>query len=186
VRLDRYSVPAQFVALAAAGLMGLGGVAFAYWSTASNGAGSASSGSALALTLSPASVNANVLYPNATGDVVLTISNRNSFAVSLTQLTLPATAAASFTDAALTTSNAACDSGGTGVTWAYATKSLAGVIVAKKVGATNGTLTLTLTGGAAMSNVSDNNCQDSFFRLPNVSSVTADSSTAIPVSSSTQ
>ncbi|MDX6274825.1 MAG: hypothetical protein QOJ92_2035 [Frankiales bacterium] len=163
-----------------------GGLAYAAWNTTGTGTGSASSGSSAALTLAAGTVNTNVLYPNGSGDVVVVITNSNPFNVNVSNLTLPATAATAYTNAGLTTLNAACNTGGTGVAWAYASKSLSGVVVAKKVGGTDGTLTLTLTGGAAMTNLSDNSCQSSFFKMPDVSTVTAASSANASVAAITQ
>lgn len=162
------------------------GVAYAFWSTTGSGTGAAASGSSLGLTLTAGTVSTNVLYPTATGDVVVVISNPNPFAVSVDSLTLPTTAATAYTNAGLTTLNAACNTGGTGVTWNYTSKSLTGVIVAKKTGGVDGTLTLTLTNGAAMSNASDNSCQSSFFKMPNVLTAPGSSSAGTPVASITQ
>lgn len=162
------------------------GVAYAFWSTTGAGTGAASSGASQALTLTPGTTNANALYPNASGDVVIVVSNPNPFNVSLDSLTLPATAATAYTNAGLTTLNASCNSAGTGVTWSYSTKALSGVVVAKKTGGVNGTLTLTLTNGASMSNGSDNSCQSSFFKLPDVSAVSGSSTTAAAVATATQ
>ena len=163
-----------------------GGVAYAFWSTTGSGTGAAASGSSLGLTLTAGTASSNVLYPTATGDVVVVISNPNGFAVSVDALTLPATAATAYTNAGLTTLNAACNTGGTGVSWNYASKSLTGVIVAKKSGAVDGTLTLTLTNAAVMSNASDSSCQNSFFKLPNVLTAPGSSSAGTPVASITQ
>src|SRR3954452_2744543 len=126
----------------AIGLAVVGGVAYAYWTTTGSGAGTAASGAALGLTLTPGTVNTNTLYPQATGDVAIAISNPNPFPVSIDQITFPASPATAYSNAGLTTPNANCNSGGTGVAWAYASKNLTGVIVAKKTGSTNGTLTL--------------------------------------------
>jgi hypothetical protein len=162
-----------------------GGVAYAFWTTTGTGTGAASSGTAQALTLAGGSVTGTQLYPGSSGDVVVTITNPNPFPVSVDSLTLPTTAATSFNDAALTSSDSACDAG-TGVTWNYTTKTLSGVIVGKKVGSTNGSLTLTLTNGAAMSNASNTNCQGHFFKMPNVTAVAATSSTGTPVAGISQ
>jgi hypothetical protein len=164
----------------------LGGVAMAFWSTTGSGTGASASGAAQSVTFTQTTTNANVLYPGVTGDVVLLVSNPNPFPVSVDSLTLPATAATSYTDVALNTLNATCNSGGTGVGWTYPTKTMGGVIVAKKVGATNGTLTLTLTGGATMTNLSDNACQSSFFKMANVTTATVTSASGTPVSTISQ
>ena len=175
------------VALAVVNALVLGvGSAYAAWGVSGSGTGASVAGSAQGLTLTAATTGSSVLYPGGTSDVVLTITNPNPFVVSVTNLTMPLTAATAYTDSGLTTLNGSCNSGGTGVTWAYGSKSLSGVIVQKKIGATNGTLTLTLTGGASMDNTSDNSCQSAFFKMPNVSTVTAASSTGTPVASISQ
>jgi hypothetical protein len=158
------------------------GVAFAFWTSSGSGTGTASSGTAQDVTLAGGTVNTNVLYPTGNGDVVVVITNPNPYAVSVDSLALPATAATAYTNSGLTTLNTTCNTNGTGVAWAYATKSLSGVIVAGH----NGTTTLTLTSGAAMSNLSDNSCQNSFFKLPNITSAVVTSSTSTPVSSISQ
>jgi hypothetical protein len=172
--------------LVATSVVMTGGVAYAFWTTTGSGTGGAAAGSATALTFTPGTVNTNVLYPTGTGDVVITVTNPNPFVVQVDSLTLPATAATSFTNAGLTTPNSSCDTGGTGVTWSYATKSLSGVVVQKRVGSTNGTLTLTLTGGASMSNASDTTCQNAFFKMPNVTTAVVSSSTGTPVAAISQ
>lgn len=178
--MSRYKGRTTAIAIATSGALILGaGVAYAAWNTTGTGTGAAASGAVQALTLTSGTVSGNLLFPNGNGDVVIVVSNPNPFNVSVDQLTLPVTAATAV-------SNAPCNTGGTGVTWAYTTKSLSGVIVAKKVGATNGTLTLTLTNGAAMSNASDTSCQSTTFTMPNVSTAPGTSTATASVASISQ
>jgi len=169
----------------AAATLAAGGLAYAYWATTGTGTGTAASGGVLPLTLTPGTLGTSVLYPSASADVVITVSNPNPFPVSLDSLTLPASAATAYSNSGLTSLNAACNAAGTGVTWAYTSKALSGVIVAKKT-ATNGLLTLTLTNGATMSNSSDTTCASSFFKMPDVLTAPGSSSTGTPVASISQ
>lgn len=166
------------------------GVAYAFFTSTGSGTGAVAAGTSQGLTLSPATVNSNKLYPGGSGDVIITISNPNPFNVSVTQLSLPVTPATAYSNSGLSTLNSTCNTNGTGgmtpVTWAYSTKTLSGVVIAAKSGGTAGTLTLTLTGGAAMSSSADTSCQGAFFQMANVTSVTAQQTTATAVSSITQ
>ena len=67
------------------GIMGAG-VAFAAWTTEGTGSGSATAGTdqALTVTVSPATG----LFPTGTTNVPFTVTNPNSYAVTLTQATL--------------------------------------------------------------------------------------------------
>jgi hypothetical protein len=177
------------VAIAGANALVLaGGTAYAAWSVSGSGTGGAVSGSASSLQLTAATTGSNALFPGQTADVVITITNPNPFVVDVSQLTLPAatSVATAYTDAALTSAKTACNTGGTGVSWSYTTKNLTGVVVDKKTGGTDGVLTLTLSGAATMSSDSDNNCQSAFFKMPNVSTVTAASSALSPVATATK
>jgi hypothetical protein len=173
--------------LTAAGLaVAGGGIALAFWTAGGSGTGAAASGAAANVTFTGGTVTGNLLFPGGTGDVVINVDNSNPFPVSVDSLVLPAGAATAYSDSGQTTLNAACNTGGTGVSWSYATKSLTGVIVAAKSGSTDGSLTLTLTGGASMDNTSDNSCQSSFFALPNVTSAVVSSSSGTPVATISQ
>jgi hypothetical protein len=162
-----------------------GGVATAFWTTTGSGTGASAAGAALPVTFTQTTPNASALYPGGNADVLLIVSNPNPFPVSVDSLTLPTTTATSFTTSAFSTANLSCNAS-TGVTWAYTSKSLTGVIVAGKSGSSNGTLTLTLTNGAHMDNTSDTSCQNSFFEMPNVTTASVSSSTATPAVTATQ
>src|SRR4051794_27599191 len=92
------------IATTAAAVMA-SGIAYATWSTTGSGTGASASGSTLPLTLVGGSVSSNLLYPGTTGDVVVVISNPNPFPVSVSSLTLPATAATAYTNSGLTNLN---------------------------------------------------------------------------------
>jgi hypothetical protein len=64
-----------------------GGVALAAWSTTGGGGGDARTGTTLAVTLAPGTPTSN-LYPGASGDVVLIVTNPNLGAVTVASLAL--------------------------------------------------------------------------------------------------
>lgn len=143
---------AVFFAAAAAAVLATG-VGIAAWSTSGSGNGYAKAATASALTLSDASASTSAdLYPGATSDVKVKVTNPNQFPVKVTSVTLQA--------AAVVTSDkgAACNAS-TGVTFTDKT----GLSLSVAAGAT---ATLTVPAAAAMSNASDNSCQGAIFSIP--------------------
>lgn len=168
-------------------LAGTAGYAASTWVVGLN---SGSSGAAQSATVSNLSIAAvatpaagNMLYPGATGDVALQITNPNGFPVTVTDVQLPtsSTYAAGFSDAALTTPQPGCAATTpSGVSWNFAT-AVAGsshpLVTPLTVGA-NGTLTVTLTNDAVMTTTAPTACAGTYFSMPALAGVTASADNA--------
>ncbi len=134
------------VALATAGLVS------AAWLASGSGSGYAKAGTASALTTVDASASTVAsLYPGATGNVRLQVSNPNPYPVRVTSVS---NGSGSITADA---GHAACTT--TGVTFTDQT----GLTIDVPA---SGTVTSTLTGAAAMSNASLDSCQGATFTIP--------------------
>ena len=143
-RVALLAVPAVLVAV---------GIAIGAWNATGSGTGYAKAGTSSSLTLGDASGSTVAdLYPGATGNVKITVTNPNSFPVSITSVSQ--TASTSITSDKGSTCNAS-----TGVT--FTTQS--GLSLALGAGATS---TFTLSGAVAMSNASANACQGAVFSIP--------------------
>jgi hypothetical protein len=125
-------------------------VAFAAWTATGSGHGYAKATTASAVSTVDASASTSAqLYPGASGDVKLTVSNPNSFPVRLASIT---------GNGAITSDKgAACDAS-TGVTFTNQTGTF-------DVPA-GGQASFTLTGAVSMSNASDSSCQGAVFSIP--------------------
>jgi hypothetical protein len=154
------------------------------------GLNSGSSGQAQSAAITNLSISAvaaptptNLLYPGADGDVVLSITNPNSFPVTLTGLTLPALAknAAGYSDSALTSAVAGCTADGGAapslVSWKVTGAKTLGSAVT--VDASN-SLKVTLTNAATMGLSSPSACANSFFKMPALIAVAASGGAATP------
>ena len=124
----------------------VGGTAFAAWSGSGSGTGSATTGTTVAVTLSPGTPSAT-LYPGGHGNVVLAVSNPNASPVRIGSLSL---------DTGQGTLGFGVDGGHSGcavstLSFTTQTNGGAGWNVPAKVGAVNGTLSVTLTNALAMS-----------------------------------
>jgi len=129
------------------------GIAIAAWNVTGNGTGYANAGTSSSLTLGDASASTVAdLYPGATGNVKIAVTNPNSFPVLIT--TVSQTASTSITS----DKGASCNSS-TGVT--FTTQSGLSLALAAST-----TSTFTLTGAVAMSNASANACQGAVFSIP--------------------
>ena len=136
----------------------VGGVVLAAWLVPGNGQGYSKASSAQALTTSDVSASTTAqLYPGGSGDVKVKIDNPNPFAVTVTKVEA---------NGAVSSDKAACtDVGGdaakaTGVSFTTQNLNSGNVISA------NGSLTLTLSDAAAMTNASVNACQGAVFTIP--------------------
>lgn len=131
----------------------LDGTAFAYWGGSGSGTDSGTTGVAVPLGLSPATPSAG-LYPGGTTAVVLVVSNANLVTAHLVSLAL---------DTGRGTGGFTVDVGHSGcVTSAlsFTTQTNGtGWNVPAKVGAVNGTLSITLSAALAMSVTAANACQ---------------------------
>lgn len=138
----------------------VGGAANAFWSASGSGAGSGASGTTVAVTLS-AGTPAATLYPGGTANVVLTVSNPNASPVRLGSLAL---------DTVQGTGGFAVDAGHSGcavatLSFTTATNGGAGWTVPGKVGAVDGTLSITLTNALAMGVGAADACQGASFTV---------------------
>ena len=135
-------------------LIGAASVAIASWSTSTSGNGYSKASTASPLVLSDASASTSGdLYPGGSGDLKLKVANPNSFPVRITAVAL--------TTAGTITSNvAACNTGGTGVT--FTNQSGLSLDLAANAAAT----VFTLSGAVHMSNSSDTTCQGAIFTVP--------------------
>lgn len=146
----------------AVGVLGLAvlstGTGFAYWEASGSGSGTAAAGSAAPLTTVATTASAtSLLYPGGpAADVRLTVSNPNSYPVTVTAVTA---------NGAVTATGGIGTCVTTGVTLATPAAGLP-FTVPEKVGGTNGSIAVTLTAGAQMSNTSENGCQGATFSLP--------------------
>jgi hypothetical protein len=134
-----------------AGAMLAGSIAFAAWTATGSGSGYAEAGVAQALTTVDVSAStAATLYPGATGDVLVSISNPNPYPVTVTDV-----AGSGVIDSDTTP---ACDAS-TGVTYTDQT----GLSISVPAG---GATTVTLSGSAQMDNSSHTTCQGAVFTIP--------------------
>jgi hypothetical protein len=140
--------------------VGGAGVAYAYWSAGGTGSATGVSGSTVPLTLSSGTPSAGLL-PGGSSDVVRTITNSNTANVKVSSLSLDTTQGtggfsvdAAHTGCALTALSIGTQTNG-GAGWT----------VPAKVGAVNGTLTVTLSSALAMSVSAANACQGATFTV---------------------
>ena len=134
-----------------AGAMLAGSIAFAAWTASGSGSGYAKATSAQALTtVDVSATTAATLYPGATGNVQLRISNPNPYAVQVTDVAGSGTI--------VSDKGVACD-GATGVTFTDQSGLSLNVPA-------SGAATFTLTGSVAMNNASDTSCQGAVFTIP--------------------
>jgi hypothetical protein len=127
------------------------GIGVAAWSVSGSGNGSAKAATASALSLADASAFTSAdLYPGASGNLKLRVTNPNSFPIRIT--------AVSGNGTITSDKGAACDAS-TGVTFTNQSG------LALDVGA-GATATLTIASSVSMSNASDNSCQGAVFTVP--------------------
>lgn len=170
------------------GIVLAGAAAFAAtnWTVGLNSGSSGESQSASVSNLTITAVSSpsptNVLYPGGSGDVVVTISNPNNFPVTITDVQLPTntTYATGYTTSALTTAQTGClASTPSGVTWSYSTgtsgsnHTLTTPLTVGASGAANNPLVATLTSDASMSSTAPAACENTYFSMPSLVSVTA-------------
>jgi hypothetical protein len=133
----------------------------------------------ISATASPAATN--LLYPGGNGDVVVTISNPNSFPVTITGVDLPVNTsyATGYTDSALTTTQTGCSGTTSLVSWNFATgtsgtaHTLTSAVTVAASGQSNNPLTVTFSNDASMGTGSPLACAATFFAMPAFTSVAA-------------
>lgn len=143
--------------------------------SSAEGQAAAASNLTIAAVASPSP--SNLLYPGATGDAVLTITNPNAFPVTITGVDLPTntTYATGYTASNLTGAIAGCAAATSDVLWAYATSTSGSVHILATpltVGA-SGTLTVTLTNDASMTTSAPAACEAAYFSMPSLTGVVA-------------
>jgi hypothetical protein len=169
------------VALAGAGVYGatnwVVGVA-----SASSGQSQSASNSNLIISASAAAAANNLLYPGATGDVVVTISNPNPYPVTITAVQLPSntTYATGYTTSAFTTVLPGClASTPSTVTWNFATSAsgsshtLTTPLTVAASGAPNNPLAVTLANDATMGASAPLACANAYLSMPSFIGITA-------------
>lgn len=133
----------------ALGLLFAAGIAFAAWTATGTGSGYAKATTAQPLTTVDVSASAAAtLYPGATGDVELRISNPNPYPVVVSDVT---------GNGAITASDPACN--------------VASVSFTDQTGLSlnvpaSGAATFTLAGAVQMSSAANDNCQGATFTIP--------------------
>jgi hypothetical protein len=137
-----------------------GGAAFAYWTGTGSGSGAGTTSSLSNLTLGAGTPTAN-LYPGGQTNVVLTATNTNAANVRIGSLAL---------DTSQGTGGFAVDGGHSScgvaaLTFTTQTNGGSGWTVPRKVGAVNGTLSITLTNALAMSTAAASACQGATFTV---------------------
>lgn len=143
-----------FVLLALVVAAVVAAVAIGSWLVSGSGTGYAKAGTASPITLSDASASTTGdLYPGGTGTVKIKVTNPNPFAVRITAVSLTS-------GGSITSSVAACNSGGTGVSFSNQSG------LALDMPANSGPTTFSLANAVSMSNASDNNCQGAIFSIP--------------------
>lgn len=173
---------------ASVGALAVAGVAYGVTNWVVNLA-AGSSGEATSASVSNISISAvatpaaaNLLYPGGTGDVVLTITNPNSFPVTITAVDLPtnATYATGYTTSALSSTQTGCLAATpSGVTWSFATgtsgsaHTLTTPLTVAATGQANNPLTVTLTNDASMSTTAPAACENTYFSMPSLTGVSA-------------
>jgi hypothetical protein len=138
--------------------LALAAAAFAYFTGGGGGSASAdANGTRQAITASGGAPSAG-LYPGGSADVAVTLTNPNSYAVHVNSLVL---------DTSQGTNGYGVDGGHSGCsvsTLTYHSQST-GWDVPAKVGSTNGSLAVDLTGAIDMGAGAANDCQDASFTV---------------------
>jgi hypothetical protein len=172
--------------LAGALLAGTAAFAATNWTVGLSGgsSGEGQSGTVSNLTISAVSSPAasNLLYPGGNGDVVVTISNPNSFPVTITAVNLPTntTYANGYTTNGLSAPQAGCQAvTPSDVIWNFSTATsgsshtLTTPLVVAASGQSNNPLTVTLTNDASMTAAAPAACENTFFSMPSLTGVSA-------------
>ncbi len=133
------------------------GGALAYYTAAGTGSGSASVGSPDPLTITAATPTNGLLYPGASGEVDVTISNPNDFPVRVNSLILDSGGIV------VDSGHPGCDT--TALHYTTQNNGGAGWSVPARVGVTNGALSLELSSAVSMDAGAANECQGATFTV---------------------
>jgi hypothetical protein len=145
-RIGRRLLPAAFLVILA---VPVSGVAYAYWGGSGSGAGSATTGAAQLVTLSPGVAGVK-LYPGGQTNVPLTVANPNAFSVHIGSLALD--------------TRGIVVTGGSGCTVDLAKLTLSGLTnngIGWTLPANNSSVTLTMVMGTDAANA----CQNASFTI---------------------
>lgn len=126
-------------------LLMAGGIAYAAWSAL--GAGTATAASGIPKALGVSATVAGLLHPGGAADVLVTVSNPNSAAVTVTSLAL----------AGSVTASAGCTTPGVSVSLSGSTS---------LVVPAGGTASLSLANAVSMTTASSSDCQGATFTIP--------------------
>jgi hypothetical protein len=148
------------------------------------GLGAGSSGEAQSGTVSNLTITAvaspaatNQLFPGNNGDVVATITNPNTFPVTVTGVNLPTntTYAAGYTASNLGTAQAGCTAVTSDVLWNYSTGTTnsAHTLTTALTVAASGSLVVTFTNDASMTAATPVACEGTYFSMPSLTGVAA-------------
>ncbi len=148
------ATPARLAVAAsvAAMVVAAGAITFGAWTVTGTGAGYARAVTASVTTNVVSPVTVTGLYPGGPArDVMLSVNNPNAFPITITEVAAGA--------GAITSDNATCTTGPTGVSFTNTT-GLSQLVAA------GGTEAFTLSGKATMSSSSVNACQGAIFTIP--------------------
>jgi hypothetical protein len=157
--------------------------------SASSGQARSASNSNLIISATASPAANDLLYPGATGDVVVTIANPNPYPVTITAVQLPSNTASAtgYTTNALATSEPGCIAATPStVTWNFATPVsgsshvLAAPLTVAASGAPNNPLAVTFTDDAAMGSSAPLACAGAYFSMPSFMGITATGGSAAP------
>jgi hypothetical protein len=151
-------VVALLVALAVAAGAG------AYFTSTGSGSGSAHVGTTQQVTITPATPTTH-LYPAGSADVAASIDNPNSIAVHLHSLALDTSQGTGGFDVDSTHKNAGCTVAAAKLTYTTQTNGAGDFVVPAKVGTTDGTLAVDLSGAISMGVDAANACQGATFTV---------------------
>lgn len=164
-----------------AALVGGGAYGVTNWIVGLNSGSSAEGQGATVSNLSVAAVSSpsasNLLYPGASGDVVLTITNPNVFPVTITGVDLPtsSTYATGYSGASLTGAISGCSSSTSDVIWSFATGTSGSVhtLTSAITVAASSSLTVTMTNDASMTTAAPAACEAAYFSMPSLTGIVA-------------
>jgi hypothetical protein len=119
----------------------------------------------------------NLLFPGGNGDAVATITNPNSYPVTVTGVDLPTntTYAGGFTTSALSVTQTGCSTTTSDVIWNFSSATLGSVhtLTTALIVAANASLTVTLTNDASMNLAAPSACAATYFSMPSLTGVVA-------------